>query len=282
MQYILKNEKLRIVVDSRGAELISVVKDGKERLWQNPTGEWAGHSPLLFPVCGHCGVTVDGVSYPIPMHGVLRKAEFEFVEQTENTLRFALASNEETKRVYPFDFVFEAVYRLDGATLAVEFVVKNPATTPLYFACGSHESYALEGNVDEYQLEFDRETKLTHYPHNGGGVLTGEKVEFGSMKVLPLPRDLLLDGITLIFKDVQSKRVRLTKKDGTPLAELTYEGFPNVLLWHAGDAKYICIEPWTNLPDLADTPDIEFSTKGGVMQVDGGATKTLVHTIKYY
>ena len=65
MKYTVKNKTLSVTVDSYGAEMVSVEYNGKERLWQNATGEWAGHAPLLFPVCGHFGVTVDGVSYPI-------------------------------------------------------------------------------------------------------------------------------------------------------------------------------------------------------------------------
>jgi hypothetical protein len=60
MNYIIKNDKLTVTIASFGAEIISVVKDGKERSWQNPTGEWDGHAPLLFPVCGRCGITLDG------------------------------------------------------------------------------------------------------------------------------------------------------------------------------------------------------------------------------
>ena len=273
---------MQVTVDSLGAELISVVKDGKERVWQNPTGEWAGHAPLLFPVCGHCGVSVDGISYPIAMHGVARKSQFALVEQGETFVCLALASDEATRKVFPFDFIFEVTYRLNGNTLQIEFNVKNPAQTPLYFACGSHESYALDENVDGYSIEFETQETLTHYPHNNGGYLTGEKVDYGTRKVLDLPRDVLQDGTTLIFKGIQSRKVRLMKKDGTPLADVSFEGFPNLLFWRALDAKYICIEPWTNLPDLADVPDVEFSHKEGVMRVDGGASKKLVRTITYF
>jgi galactose mutarotase-like enzyme len=281
MQYTLKNTNMQITVADLGAELISVIKDGKERIWQNPTGEWAGHAPLLFPVCGHCGVTVDGVAYPIGLHGVARKSVFTLIKQTDNALHFVLTDNEQTKKVFPFAFVFEVVYRLDGDTLSIQFIVKNPAETPLYFACGSHESYALEGNVDEYQVEFDTEEKLTHRPHNAGGYLTGEKVDYGVKKVLDLPREVLQNGDTLIFENVQSRKVRLVKKGVGTVAEITFEGFGNLLFWRGGDAEYICIEPWTNLPDLADIPDIEFSTKAGVMKLGAGEEKTLVRTIKY-
>ena len=81
MQYTIENEKLKIVVDSFGAELCSVKQGEREWLWQNPTGNWAGHSPLLFPICGLVDCTVNGVKYDLPRHGLARKSEFDFVAQ---------------------------------------------------------------------------------------------------------------------------------------------------------------------------------------------------------
>jgi hypothetical protein len=43
MVYSIGKENLVIKIDEQGAELISVCFDGKERLWQNQTGGWAGH-----------------------------------------------------------------------------------------------------------------------------------------------------------------------------------------------------------------------------------------------
>ncbi len=60
MFYTLQNRHAKIKVNDFGAELSSVVIDGKERLWQNSDGTWNEHAPLLFPVCGHFGCTVDG------------------------------------------------------------------------------------------------------------------------------------------------------------------------------------------------------------------------------
>lgn len=282
MEYVLISGQLEITVASLGAELISVKKAGKERLWQNPTGEWAGHAPLLFPVCGHCGVKVDGKEYPIGLHGVARKAEFSLAEQGENFLKFVLHSNEKTRLAYPYEFVFSVTYRIVEDTLDIVYDVQNPMTAPLYFACGSHESYALDENVDGYVVEFEKEEHLMHYPHNAGGYLTGERVDYGVTKTLPLPRDVLQGGDTLIFKDVVSRKIKLLKKDGAPIAQLTFEGFSNLLFWRADDAKYICMEPWTNLPDVADVEDVEFSTKDGVIRLDGGQQKTMVHSIRYY
>ena len=281
MNYTIKNDRTSVTVTDFGAEVISVVVDGKERLWQNPTGEWAGHAPLLFPVCGHFGVTVDGVSYPIKAHGFAKRETYLLKESGEDFLTFSLASNEETKKVYPFDFIFNVTYRIKNNTLIIEYDVENPADTPLYFACGGHETFALEEDVDGYVIEFESQEKLVHYYHDKVGYLTGETREYGNGKPFPLPKDFLQEGETLIFKDIASRKVKLAHKGGKALADVTFEGFDNLLLWRQDEAKYICIEPWTNVPDYANVPDKEFSQKEGVIKVDGKSSKKLVRTISY-
>ena len=49
MTYQLSSGLLELEISSIGAELISVKKQGKERLWQNENGGWSGHAPVLFP-----------------------------------------------------------------------------------------------------------------------------------------------------------------------------------------------------------------------------------------
>ena len=104
MNYKIENDKLSLEVASLGAEPISIRYAGKERLWQNENGSWAGHAPVLFPVCGHCGITVGEKSYPVGAHGFARKSEFALRERGEDFLAFSLCASEQTKRVYPYDF----------------------------------------------------------------------------------------------------------------------------------------------------------------------------------
>ena len=281
MRIYIQNKELEVEAETLGGELVSVRYQGKERLWQNPTGEWAGHAPLLFPVCGHFGVTVDGVSYPIKAHGFARKSEFTLVEKGEEFVTFELRANEDTKKVYPYEFVFFVTYRLCGAKIEIEYRVENPAKEPLYFACGAHDSFALEKDVDEYELRFASEKTLTHRPCNEGGYLTGETVEFTSVNPFVLPKEYLQNGDSLIFEGVESKVALLCEKSGKELAKICFDGFKNLLLWRAGNAKYICIEPWTNLPDFAGANEEEFSQKAGVLKVEGNSSKKLIRSIEY-
>ncbi len=281
MQYTIDNGTLCVKVESYGAEIVSVVKDGKERIWQNETGEWAGHAPLLFPVSGHFGVKVNGTEYPILAHGFAKRMEFALVAQTENSLCFAIEANAETKKVYPFDFKFEVVYTIEDSKLSIAYKVKNPAETPLWFACGAHDAFALDHDVDAYELLFETCENLVHNYHDDGGYMTGETFSYGTGKSLPLPVDFLQEGRSLIFKDIRSRKVSLCEKGGKTLIKITFEEFPNLILWRAGAGKFICIEPWTNLPDYVGVPQAEFSKKEGVVEVAPKSDKTMTRIIEY-
>lgn len=282
MKYTIGNEKLQIEADSLGAELVSVRFAGKERVWQNENGSWAGHAPVLFPVCGHFGVTVGGIRYPIRAHGFAKRSEFELNGAGGDYLSFRLASSPETKRVYPYDFELTVRYTLRGNELITEYEVKNSGKTPLYFACGGHPSFALGGSVEGYAVEFSEEERFLNRVHNDDGYLTGEVQDLGTGKTLSLKEEYFANEYTLIFADTRSKFVALKSPRGETVATLAFGGFSNLLLWEPQGAEMICIEPWTNLPDLAGAEDSEFSKKAGVTEVAVGKRATFAFTIAYF
>ena len=84
MRYVLENEKLRVEIDSFGAELKSV-KDkatGQEYMWQADAAYWGRTSPVLFPFVGklkndsflHGGQTYLGSYQSYKICRILRKA----------------------------------------------------------------------------------------------------------------------------------------------------------------------------------------------------------------
>ena len=283
MIYEIWNEQLKVQVESYGAEIVGVQFNGEERFWQNETGEWAGHSPVLFPLCGHFGVTVDGKTYPMKAHGFASKCEFACAKQTQTELAFTITASEETKKYYPYEFVLTVIYKIENNKLFASYQVQNPAKTPLYFACGGHDAFATKsGDMSNYKIVFEKEEHFVHYYHDDDGYLTGETRDFGTGKTLVLPQDFLQQGATLIFKDMKNNTVTLCEKNGKKLASLTYEGFANLLLWREDNAAFICIEPWTNLPDLVGADDVELSQKAGVIKVDGGKEKTLTRVVEWF
>lgn len=282
MQYTIFNDRLKITADTLGGELISVVCDGKERLWQNERGTWNRRAPLLFPIAGNCDMWVEGKKYPMPAHGFAMNKQFTLKEQGGSYLLFTLSSDEETKKAYPFDFLLDMQYTIEGNVLTVTQTVKNPAATDMYFSLGGHESYALDKPISAYELDFEKEEEFVHLVHNKKGRLSGEKKYFGKGRKFILPASYLINGKTVIFGDLRSKKVLLKERVGgkKPIVRLTFDGFSNLLLWRCAGGRYLCIEPWLNLPDDVHG-GTEFSQKAGVVKLGGGEEKTFVRTMEY-
>ncbi len=282
MLYTIQNDNLTVKVNDFGAELTSVVFKGKERLWQNENGAWASHSPIMFPECGSCELVVDGKLYPHFLHGFAKKATFSVTAQGKDFVTMVLSSSAKTKEFYPYDFRLSFTYRVEGDTLRVTHEVYNPSDEDIYCAFGSHESYQLDGDVSEYAIEFEKEEIFDSLLHTPTGKLTGETENFGKGKMFPLPADFLQEGRTLIFGNVNSRKVTLKTTAGKDCADVSFEGFSNLLLWRPHGAKMICIEPWQNLPDKVGEELTEFSKKAGIEKINPKQKKVAKRTIKYY
>ena len=282
MQYSIEKNNVKITVDTLGAELIEVQVDGKEKLWQNQTGAWSGHAPLLFPVCGRRTVVKDGKQYVTGLHGFARKTQFFLSDKGEDYLEFCLLSDEKTKAEYPYDFCLKVRYEIVERGVGSKYIVTNTGKEDLYFSCGSHESFALEKDVDAYEIEFETQEKLVNLHHDDAGRLTGKTTDYGCQQTLALPKDYLQEGRTLIFTGIQSRAVKLNALGGKTLAELRYENCKNLLIWRAdGASKFICIEPWGCLPETVGKLE-ELSQIDGIIKVQAGQTESVSRKIKYY
>lgn len=281
MQYTIKNNLLSLTVDDFGAEPISIRHGGKEWLWQNQTGDWSGHAPILFPICGNCQLWEEGKLYKMNRHGFARISQFSITKQTANSLTFVLKSNDETKMLYPFDFEFYATYTIHDDTLTIDYEMANTGTKPLYFACGGHESFYLDDGYANYKLIFDKEEEFVSLGNNDDGRVNDNRISYGSGCVLPMPTEGLVDKLTVVIANINSRKVTLCKMDDTPICEISFEGFANLLLWSPDGQNAICIEPWQNLPDTDKNAQTEFSLKQGVTKVDVGTTKIFTRKIRY-
>ena len=109
MNYIIENEAVKISVADMGAELMSLIlkSDHTEYLWQGDEKYWAGRATNLFPICGRLTdgkYIYQGEEYEMVLHGFAKKSIFSVVEQKKDSITFSLRANEETLKIYPFDF----------------------------------------------------------------------------------------------------------------------------------------------------------------------------------
>ena len=122
---ILASDKLSVKISTLGAEIISAVKDGKEKIWEGNPDIWSGHAPVLFPICG--GLKDDkfifeGKEYILEKHGFARHREFEIESAEKEKAVFLLKDDEKTLESYPFHFEFRVKYALDGERINIEYI----------------------------------------------------------------------------------------------------------------------------------------------------------------
>ena len=130
MVFYIESDKAIAGIKQYGAELTSFKSKvtGTEYLWQSFPEIWYGQSPVLFPIVGtllNDKYLVDGKEYELFRHGIARKRDFELKEQGKDYVILTQKYNEDTLKVYPYKYVLDIEFRLDGEKLTATHTVKN-------------------------------------------------------------------------------------------------------------------------------------------------------------
>ena len=142
----IANDHLTARINPHGAELTHLHDAaGRELMTNADPAFWTGHAPILFPVVGVVNegvIRLDGQPYPMQKHGFARHSSFDVIAQTETSATFRLTDSEETRKAYPFAFALDIVFTLDGATLAIEAVIRNRTDAAMPASFGFHPAFA--------------------------------------------------------------------------------------------------------------------------------------------
>ena len=256
----ISNKQLTIQVSPHGAELCSIVANGKEYLWQADPAFWKRHSPVLFPIVGSVWENEyrnEGIPYTLTQHGFARDMEFTLISEKEDEVRYRLVSNEETLHKYPFPFCLEIGYRIQGKKIEVMWEVKNTGDKEMYFQIGAHPAFYWPefdaNNSERGFFRFDKENGLKY-------ILISEKgcADPSTEYSLELTDGLLpldthtFDKDALILENEQVRKVTLYNKEKQAYLSLHFNA-PVVGLWSppAKNAPFVCIEPWYGRCDRA-------------------------------
>ena len=279
----IKNERLSVTIAAHGAELSSIYDKANDRelVWQADPAFWNRHAPVLFQNVGkYYGghFTYNGTDYPMGQHGFARDTEFEQAASGENFVTYRLCADEESKKVYPFDFVLEITHRLNGNRLTVEWNVKNTDNKEMYFTIGGHPAFNVnvlpDTDFEDYSLVFKEGTEKLSYVllDAESGTAIGDKVyelELTDSKYA-LKKDMF-DKDALVFDGGQIEWAALALPDGKPYIALESKGFPNFGIWSKPGAPYVCLEPWCGRCDNKGFEG-EISEKPGIIALKAGET----------
>lgn len=284
MLYTIENEKLKVIVSDRGAELMSVIgkKTDTEYLWQGNPEFWASRASVLFPVCGRQtdGVyTWQGRTYEMPIHGFARHSDFTLTAKSDISVTLELRDNAKTREIYPFPFVFRMSYTLQNETLENRFEVVNTGDAELPFAVGGHPGFNVpfaDGETfEDYYLEFGCVKDAKQLVFSPTCYYTGALAPFPLQdgKILPL-RHELFDNDAIFLTDM-CKKVSLRSVKNDRAVTVTYREMSHVGFWHRPKtaAPYVCIEPWSSVPALDGKVD-DLATKLEMTRLAPGKTYT--------
>ena len=277
----LKNEQLSIIVSEKGAELQSI-KDanGKEYLWQGDPQYWNRRSPILFPlVCSVNNDTyrVDGKEYHLPRHGFARDTDFTLIYQSDRKVTFALESSEETKKVYPYDFMLSVSYVLDENKIGVIWHVHNTDTCEIHFQIGGHPAFNVPdmkpGEDQQGRIRLDNTEPMDALHSYLDGSHEMDEVPFIEAEdgVMEFSNNTWRNDSIKIHK-CQLHRAELLNK--ACKAEVTVEfRTPVVAFWspYGKQAPFVCIEPWYGIGDPRGF-DGEFKDKPLMNHLQPGAS----------
>lgn len=262
----------------KGAELCSLYhkETQTEYMWNGDPAYWNKHSPILFPIVGTLKNDTflhNGALYSLPRHGFARDMHFTAEQPDAHQAILSLQADEDTLSKYPFLFYLKVHYTLTDNGLRVGYSVTNTGNDKMYFSIGGHPAFKIPISdtlqFEDYELRFEQMEQTDIYPLNPSGQLLQQSVPFlQDTTTLPLKKQLFYED-ALIFKQLNSKKIRLASLKDKRYIEVTFEQFPYLGIWSKKDANFVCIEPWNGITDIENASGI-LADKEGICMLQPG------------
>ena len=291
MTVTLQNDLLTVVIEDAGAQLSSIQSpDGTQYLWQGDPAIWPRRAPLLFPIIGRLKdsqYTLEGTTYTIPTHGFCRTAPFTVVEQDSRHAVFQYSDTPETREVYPFSFVLTVTYTLEGSCLTKTHRVENRSDHPMLYELGGHDGFraplAQGEKMADYAIRLPGLEAIHPYGMDEACMTTPKEavypLENGRIPLSPAAYHL----DTIILDQPPQAKAVLEDGQDRPRVTLEFQDFPYLGIWTANkpfDTGYICIEPWTTLPDAVFVGR-GLADKQGIRTLEAGQCEELTYTAAF-
>lgn len=252
---IISNEILTIEVAPHGAELVSLVKGGREYMWSGDPLFWNRHAPILFPAVGkpyNNEIHIGGQAYSMKQHGFARDCEFE--ESGEGRLRMA----EVPHGNYPYRFSLEARYVLKGSSVEIVWTIENQDIGDMYAQIGAHPGflqpdYDPADEVHGFVRYFDSEGRPVS-PVEVSGLKDGNRVPHESpvryQSETPVTAETFAHD-ALLFENGQVAIAELCDKGGKPVLRVVCPQAEAYGIWapYKPGCPFVCLEPWCGITD---------------------------------
>ena len=289
MLYTMQNDTVLAVVDSYAGTLERLYHKPSqtEHIWKYDAAYWPRRTSICFPIMSVLRddeTQIEGKMYHMENHGFLRQTQMQVVRQCADEIILRAQADDTTRKMYPYQFCFDAVYRLLSDGMQVEYRVTNDDARDMYYCVGAHTTYKIpivdtDSMLEDMQICFaQRETADVHVMHNG--FVTHEK-----RRILQDENTLLLNGLfddgALIFdvSQLRSRKVTLCSRKNAHYTSVAFDGFAHLGLWtKPGTMPFLCIEPMSALADYEDAPKV-LAQKPNVCSLTTGCSSVHVQRI---
>lgn len=280
MKTEINNNKLYATINSKGAELKGL-RDlhGMEYIWPGDDIYWSHSSPILFPIVGavrNDKYIYGGKEYTISKHGFCRTADFRKVDGRTDAVTFHFASNEETKKQYPFDFELYISYELVDFSIVVKYKIINKDEKPMPFFIGGHPAVRIpleQGEkITDYCVKFPfAETVGCPAVTSDCLIDNTQKTPFLNNQNSFMLKHEYFKIDALIFDELKSRSVEVYSIETGRGVRMDFDGFDYFAIWQPNKkgAPFICLEPWTGSGTLTTEGD-EIEGKRGVKTLNSG------------
>ncbi|MEL7143781.1 MAG: aldose epimerase [Cyanobacteria bacterium J06643_4] len=239
-----------------------------EERFKDPTKTVRGGIPILFPICGNLPddtYTLDGQDYTLVQHGFARNLPWQVSDKGVKAdpdggafITLTLESNDDTRSVYPFDFLLEFTYRLQGNRLILRQRYTNKSEKPMPFSTGFHPYFQVDADPSvksQLQLsipaaEYDDNLTKTTQPYDGS-------------------LDLTVPEVDAAFRPISAQQASVADPTRQTQITLHYdEAFTTLVFWTVAEKAFYCLEPWS-------APRNAINTQTDLLTLLPGETKAL-------
>ena len=282
METVIDNGILKAVILNKGAELKSLSKGDHHVIWEVDEAFWNKTSPILFPIVG---ALKDGhyfyneKEYHLPRHGFARDQVFEVAECSSDRVVFSFKSNDETLKIYPFQFELKIIYTLIKDKLSIQYQIINLSNSEMLYSIGAHPAFAMDGNIEDYSLEFDNNKTLeSHQLENDN--FNGEIIQIPLSENRLALNYQLFENDAIVLKNYTTTSLVLLK-NSQPKIKVDFQDFPFLGIWTKNNAPFICIEPWLGVADHVKTSG-NLKDKEGIKTLEANSVDTLEWSISVF
>lgn len=243
---IIENEILKVSINTKGALLTSIndKRNDEELLYQIEKDSWPFQDVQIFPIIGATNYRVKDFKLSSPTrHGFIRNMEFKVINKTNETATLKINSNEETKKLYPYDFEFFITYSLKFDKLTITTKVLNLSNETLLCMYGAHT--AIKANENAI-LNLGK--GYTQYKLIDG--LISEKGTLIDDNKIQLTKDYFKKEDTVVIDKTFDK---LIIKNGFNHDVIYTFDAPLFALWSRNDTgNFVCLEPWWGISNVTN------------------------------